>query len=182
MVHEARRIEQDVDLANALGEGVDVGGVADVEPCRLGDAFLAQGGDAAFIDVGGDHGGAFARECDRAGAPDARRRSGDDSALSLQSIRHFSWLLIFLSSFREERSDEANPYFRDRDRMDWLRFARNDGDDLMIIPRDADRAGDVLIARGEFHAGAGGLLADGRAIEFLPRRLVRRIFEAATRP
>src|SRR5438132_1368734 len=49
----------------------------------------------------------------------------------------------------------------------------------VIIPRDADRAGDVLIARGEFHAGAGGLLADGRAIQFLPRRLVSRILEPA---
>src|ERR1700704_3192668 len=49
----------------------------------------------------------------------------------------------------------------------------------MIIPRDADRAGDVVIARREFQAGAGGLLADGRAIQFLPWRLVGRIFEAA---
>ncbi len=30
-------------------------------------------------------------------------------------------------------------------------------------------------ARGEFDAGAGGLLADRVAIELLPRRLVRRI-------
>src|ERR1700688_5261397 len=49
---------------------------------------------------------------------------------------------------------------------------------LMIIPRHADLAGDVVIAGGEFHAGAGGLLADGRAIEFLPRRLVGRIGKA----
>ena len=49
----------------------------------------------------------------------------------------------------------------------------------MIIPRHADRAGNVLIARGEFHAGAGGLLADGRAIELLPWRLVGRVGEAA---
>jgi len=49
VVHEARRIEQDVDPSNALGEGVDLGGAANVEPCRLGDAFLAQGGDAAFM-------------------------------------------------------------------------------------------------------------------------------------
>ena len=47
-MHEARRIEQDVDLSNAPGEAVDLGGVADVEPRRLGDAFLAQGGDAGF--------------------------------------------------------------------------------------------------------------------------------------
>ena len=86
MVHEARRVEQDVDLADALGEGVDLGGVANVEPCRLGDAFLVQGGDAAFVDVGGDHRGAFARECHRAGAPDTHRCGGDNGALSLQSV------------------------------------------------------------------------------------------------
>jgi hypothetical protein len=51
----------------------------------------------------------------------------------------------------------------------------------MIIPRHADAASDVVIAGCELHAGAGGLLADGRAIEFLPRRLVGRIGEAAAR-
>src|ERR1700722_6616413 len=50
---------------------------------------------------------------------------------------------------------------------------------LMIMPRRADAAGDVVIASGEFHAGAGGLLADGGAIEFLPRRLVGRVGETA---
>src|SRR3984957_4376541 len=50
---------------------------------------------------------------------------------------------------------------------------------LMIVPGHADRAGDVVIAGREFHAGAGGLLADGGAVEFLPRRLVGRIGEAA---
>src|SRR5260221_9625587 len=49
----------------------------------------------------------------------------------------------------------------------------------MIIPRDADAAGDVVIARRELHARAGSLLADGRAIELLPRRLVGRVGEAA---
>src|SRR6266850_5509393 len=49
----------------------------------------------------------------------------------------------------------------------------------MIVPRHADAAGNVLIARCKLHAGAGGLLADGRAIELLPRRLVRRVGEAA---
>src|SRR5450755_722930 len=52
---------------------------------------------------------------------------------------------------------------------------------LMIIPCHADSAGDVVIARRELHAGAGGLLADGRTIELLPRRLVGRIGEATTR-
>jgi hypothetical protein len=49
----------------------------------------------------------------------------------------------------------------------------------MIIPRHADLAGDVVIARRQFHAGAGGLLADGGAIKLLPRRLMGGIGEAA---
>src|ERR1700730_8369097 len=49
----------------------------------------------------------------------------------------------------------------------------------MLRPRHADLPGDVVIAGGELHAGAGGLLADGRAVEFLPRRLVGGIGEAA---
>src|SRR5438477_9189540 len=75
-----------------------------------------------------------------------------------------------------ERSDGPGIHTPDRGygfRARIFDAPRNDNDDLMIIPRDADFARDVLIARGEFHAGAGGLLADGRAIEFLPRRLVR---------
>jgi hypothetical protein len=32
---------------------------------------------------------------------------------------------------------------------------------LVIIPGNADGAGDVVIAGCELHAGAGGLLADG---------------------
>ena len=50
---------------------------------------------------------------------------------------------------------------------------------LVIIPGHTDPARDVVVARGELHAGAGGLLADGRAIELLPRRLVGRVGEAA---
>src|SRR4051794_38723636 len=49
----------------------------------------------------------------------------------------------------------------------------------MIIPRDADLAGNVVIARRELHAGAGGMLAHGRAIELLPWRLVGGVGEAA---
>src|SRR6266849_6605454 len=50
---------------------------------------------------------------------------------------------------------------------------------LMVVSGHADLAGDIVIARGELHAGAGGLLADGRTIELLPRRLVGREGEAA---
>src|SRR6201996_5557546 len=50
---------------------------------------------------------------------------------------------------------------------------------LVIIPGHADRARDVMIPRRELHAGAGRLLADGGAVELLPRRLVGRVGEAA---
>src|SRR3954454_21017722 len=49
----------------------------------------------------------------------------------------------------------------------------------VIVSRHAKCAGNVLIARGELHAGAGRVLADGVAIKLLPRRLVRRMLEAA---
>src|SRR4029079_10543329 len=52
---------------------------------------------------------------------------------------------------------------------------------LVIIPGHADLAGDVVIARGELRAGAGGVLAHRRAIQLLPRRLVRRVRKAALR-
>src|SRR4051794_37937921 len=51
----------------------------------------------------------------------------------------------------------------------------------MIIPRYAYRAGDVVVAGGEFEAGTGGLLADIVAVDLLPWRLVFRIGEAAHR-
>src|SRR3954463_15802487 len=49
----------------------------------------------------------------------------------------------------------------------------------VIIPRHTKAAGDVLVARGELHAGAGRVLADCVAIKLLPGRLVRRMLEAA---
>src|SRR5664279_3304026 len=49
---------------------------------------------------------------------------------------------------------------------------------LVVVPRDADGAGDVVIARGEFQAGAGGLLSHGVAVELLPRGLVGGVGEA----
>src|ERR1700688_2551310 len=86
-----------------------------------------------------------------------------------------------LSSFRGARSasPESITTIGSMDSGPALRASRNDSDYLMIIPRRADAAGDVVIARCELHASAGGLLADGRAIELLPRRLVGRIGEAA---
>src|SRR5581483_12477284 len=58
-------------------------------------------------------------------------------------------------------------------------FLAIDGAWSVIIPRHPDLAGDVVIARGELHAGAGGVLADGEAVELLPWRLVGGMREAA---
>ena len=78
--------KQDVDLADALGKGVDVGRVANVEPCRLRDPFLGQRGKAFFVDIGGDHGCAFARKCDGAGAADAGGCCRNDRAFALEAV------------------------------------------------------------------------------------------------
>src|SRR3984957_7668487 len=77
----------------------------------------------------------------------------------------------------EEQSDEAIQ--TSFSILDCFALLAMTGSVLVIIPRDAAFAGDVVVARGKLHAGAGGLLADGRAIDFLPRRLVCRIGEAA---
>src|SRR5262249_14367402 len=50
---------------------------------------------------------------------------------------------------------------------------------LMIVPRDAHDPGDVLILDCGFEHHAFGELLDHRALDFLPRRLARRIFVAA---
>src|SRR5437870_2209236 len=84
--------------------------------------------------------------------------------------------LFFSSRHCEERATKQS-----MSQLDCFATLAMTTDELMIIPRDADLACDVVIARCKLHAGAGGLLADGRAIELLPGRLVRRIFEAATR-
>src|SRR5271169_4281200 len=63
--------------------------------------------------------------------------------------------------------------------MDCRIKSGNDDQILMIVPRDTDQAGDVVVAGGELHACAGGLLADGGAIELLPWRLVGGVGEAA---
>jgi len=45
VVHEASRVDQDVDFSNMLGESVDVSGVANVEPFRFGHTFLEPAGN-----------------------------------------------------------------------------------------------------------------------------------------
>src|SRR5690242_2973936 len=78
---------------------------------------------------------------------------------------------------------QRNPGFAFTDGEPGLRYAPSGlrVPNSVIIPRHADLAGDVLVAGGELHAGAGGLLADGVAIDLLPRRLVRREAESALR-
>src|SRR5690242_2953601 len=78
---------------------------------------------------------------------------------------------------------QRNPGFAFTDGEPGLRYAPSGRrvPNSVIIPGHADLAGDVVVAGGELHAGAGGLLADGVAIDFLPRRLVRREAEAALR-
>src|SRR5947199_70298 len=64
-------------------------------PCVMKSSATARvSSETAFIDVGSEHGGALTRECDCASPPDARRRGGDDGALSLQSIGHFLFSLF----------------------------------------------------------------------------------------
>src|SRR5580698_9198142 len=77
----------------------------------------------------------------------------------------------------EEQSDEAIQ--TSFSMLDCFALLAMTGSVLVIIPGDADFAGDVVVARSKLHAGAGGLLADRRAIDFLPRRLVCRIGKAA---
>ena len=85
-MHEAGGIEQDVDLAGALGHGGDGGGVARIEPGHFRDAFALERGELAFVDVGGEHRRAFARKGDRAGAADSDGGGGDEGALALQAV------------------------------------------------------------------------------------------------
>ena len=84
-MHEAGRVEQDVDLAGAFCDGSDGGGVADVEPRDLGHAFPASAA-SLFIDIGGKHGGAFARKSDGTGAADACGRRGHKCAFAFQAV------------------------------------------------------------------------------------------------
>ena len=87
-MHEAGRVEQDIGFADALGEGVDVGAVADVEPCRFGDAFLLEVGVArpfssmsVAITVAPSRANAM-----RAGAADAGGGGGDEGAFAFQAV------------------------------------------------------------------------------------------------
>src|ERR1700733_10366288 len=88
-----------------------------------------------------------------------------------------TWCSPLIFCHCEEQSEEAirNSFSM----LDCFASLAMTGFALMIIPGDAEFAGDIVVARGKLHAGAGGLLADGRAIDFLPRRLVCRIGEAA---
>ena len=100
---EARGIEQDIDRADALGHGGDRGAVAHVELCDLGHAFACQRCQPLFVDVGGEHRGALAREGERAGAANSGGARGHECAFAFQAVRH----VILLGS-----STEASPSLR----------------------------------------------------------------------
>jgi hypothetical protein len=59
----------------------------------------------------------------------------------------------------EEQSDEAIQ--TSFSMLDYFALLAMTGSVLVIIPGDAELAGDVVVARGKLHAGAGRLLADG---------------------
>ena len=85
-MHEAGRVEQDVDLADALGHRGDGGGVAHVEPRHLGDAFLGEQREPFSSMSVANHRGAFARKGEGAGAADAHRGRGDECAFALEAV------------------------------------------------------------------------------------------------
>ena len=179
VVHEAGGIEQDVGLADALGDGGDGGGVAHVEPCHLGDAFLLSVASLlSSMSVANTVAPSRAKAIAQARPMPAAAAVTNARFPFRRSDMFFSFIHCDYSVIARSEATKQSMFPMRRHGLPSLR-SRNDGGCLVIIPRHADRAGDVLIARGEFHAGAGGLLADGRAIEFLPRRLVGRVGEAA---
>ena len=85
---EAGAVEQHVDRADLGEAGFHRVRVEHVKPAR-DDAFRAfQFGERLVVDVGGVDGGTGGREGQRAGAPYALRRRGDDDALACQILRH----------------------------------------------------------------------------------------------
>ena len=86
MVHETRCVEQDVDLAGALGHGGDGRAVAHVEPCYFRDPFALEGFELGLVDVGGEHRCPFTGKSQRTGAADSDGGSGDEGALALQAV------------------------------------------------------------------------------------------------
>ena len=86
VVYEAGGIEQDVDLAGALGQGGDGRAVTDVEPGYFRDALALECGKLGLVNVGGEHRCAFTRKGDCAGAADSGGGGGDKGALALQAV------------------------------------------------------------------------------------------------
>ena len=88
-MHEARGIEQDIDLADALGHRLDGGAVAHIEFCHIGHAVLLQQRQLFFVDVGGEYFRALARKGDGAGAADPHRARGHECAFAFQAVWTF---------------------------------------------------------------------------------------------
>jgi hypothetical protein len=85
-MHEACRVEQDVDLADPFGHRGDGRAVAYVELCDLRHAFLGERCETLLIDIGGKNRGALARKGDCRGASDARRAGGHERAFALEAV------------------------------------------------------------------------------------------------
>jgi hypothetical protein len=85
-MHEASRIEQDVDLANVLGHRGNGCAVAHVEPGDLGSAFVGEQSKFLLVNVGCKDRSAFVRKGQRASAADTHRRCRHECALALQAL------------------------------------------------------------------------------------------------
>ena len=86
-MHEARGVEQDVDLADTPGHFAATRlGVARIEPRHFGHAFPGQQRQFGLVDIGCKHRGALARKGQRAGAADAHGRRGHECAFAFQAV------------------------------------------------------------------------------------------------
>jgi hypothetical protein len=85
-MHEAGRVEQDIDRAHPLGHRGDSSGIAHVKPRHLRHALPGERSQALLVDIGRKHRGAFARKRDGRGASDARGARGHECAFALEAV------------------------------------------------------------------------------------------------
>ncbi len=86
-MHEARAVEQDVDLRRAGGGARDGAGIKYVER-EWAYALGRQLRDRRSVDVGGDDVRALGRERERGGAPDALAGGRHERGLASEPSRH----------------------------------------------------------------------------------------------
>src|SRR5882672_716056 len=96
-MHKDSGVEQNIDLADTLGHRGDRGGVARIELGDLGNAFTPQRSEPFLVDIGCEHGRAFAREGERTATADSGRGCGHECALALEAVRHFLFSLSHAS-------------------------------------------------------------------------------------